>query len=1034
MITEADIEQITIDLLREQGYHHLPGRALVEGAFAERTASEVLLTTRLETAIDRLNAHLPPAVREEALRKLRRVDSPDLLTQNESWHRHLTEGVDVTFRTDEGDIRSDKARLIDFKNDKNYTPKNEWLAVNQLDVVDGQARRRPDVVLYCNGIPLVVIELKNATSERADTVAAFNQIETYKKDIPVLFAPVAFSIISDYWFAQAGTLSSGYKRFMEWKSKDGDLIVDVDEDRTNRSHAELPYLIEGMLRPDRLLDILRHFIVFEKTRDKTIKKLAAYHQYFAANRAIETTIVASRPTGDKRAGVVWHTQGSGKSLSMVFYTGKLVLDQAMNNPTIVVLTDRNDLDQQLFETFSNCQQLLRQTPVQAETRTHLRDLLQVASGGVVFTTIQKFFPEEKGDTYPTLSERDNIVVVADEAHRSQYDFIDGFAKHMRDALPNASFIGFTGTPIEKTDANTQAVFGDYIHVYDIQQAVEDGATVRIYYESRLAKIELDEEVHAFMDSEIEHITEGQELSESYRKYAKWTSKEAIIGSEKRLRRVALDLVEHFEKRTEVLPGKGMIVCMSRRICVALHDEIKTIRPDWYSPKDSEGKIKVIMTGSASDPLNWQEHIRNKPRRKAIGDRLKDPTNPLQLVIVRDMWLTGFDAPPLHTLYVDKPMGGHNLMQAIARVNRVFKDKTGGLVVDYIGIAQELQKALMVYTSSGGKGQPAYDKTAAVDKMIEFYEVVVYMFNGHFKYQKYFALDKAKDRLELIADAVEYIMGLDDGVQRFKQTVTRLSQAYGLANPHEKADEIRDELAFFQAMRSRIAKLTRRGSEEKNQEIEIAIRQVVSKALLSDEVIDIFDAAGIDKPEISILSDEFLEDIRKMKRKNTALELLRRLLNEQLKTSFSTNAVQMKKFSELLADSVRRYQNNLITTAEALQETIDFAHSINEAMRRGEKLGLLEDELAFYDALHVSETAEAVLGDKVLREIALELVESLKKSVTIDWNIKESVQAGIRIRIKRILRKYKYPPNESEKAVAAVMEQTEVLARMWAEEK
>ncbi|HFA50375.1 MAG TPA: type I restriction endonuclease subunit R [Bacteroidetes bacterium] len=1027
MITEADIEQITLDLLREQGYHHLPGRVLLEGAFAERSTSEVLLLARLETAIDRLNPHLPPGAKEEALRKLRRTDSPELLAQNEAWHRHLTEGVDLTFRTPEGDIRSDKAWLLDFQNPQN----NEWLAVNQLDVAEGQYRRRPDVVLYCNGIPLVVIELKNATNERADTVAAFNQIETYKKEIPVLFAPVAFSVISDYWFAQAGTLSSGYKRFMEWKSKDGDLIVDVDEDRSNRSRAELPYLIEGMLRPDRLLDLLRHFIVFEKTRDKTSKKLAAYHQYFAANRAIETTIAASRPTGDKRAGVVWHTQGSGKSLSMVFYTGKLVLEQAMNNPTIVVLTDRNDLDQQLFETFGNCQQLLRQTPVQAETRVHLRELLQVASGGVVFTTIQKFFPEKQGDTYPTLSERDNIVVVADEAHRSQYDFIDGYARHMRDALPNASFIGFTGTPIEKTDADTRAVFGEYVHIYDIQQAVEDGATVRIYYESRLAKIELDEEVHALMDSEIEQLTEGQETAGTYQKYLEWTSKEAIIGSERRLRRVAQDLVEHFEKRTEILPGKAMIVCMSRRICVALHDKIKAIRPDWYSPKDSEGKIKVIMTGSASDPLDWQEHIRNKPRRKAIGDRLKDPGNPLQLVIVRDMWLTGFDAPPLHTLYVDKPMGGHNLMQAIARVNRVFKDKTGGLVVDYIGIAQDLKNALSVYTDSGGKGQPAYDKSAAVDKMIELYEVVVYMFNGHFKYKKYFALDQAKDRLDFTADAVEFIMGLEDGPQRFKQTVTRLSQAFGLANPHEEADKIRDELAFFQAMRSRIAKLTRKEGLEKDQAIETAIRQIVSQALISDEVIDIFDAAGIEKPEISILSDEFLEDIRNMKRKNTALELLRRLLNEQLKTSFSANVIQMKKFSELLADSVRRYQNNLISTAEALQEAIDFAHSIKDAMKRGEKLGLREDELAFYDALHVSETAEAVLGDKVLREIALELVESLKKSVTIDWNIKESVQAGIRIRIKRILRRHKYPPDASAKAVQAVMEQTEVLARLWA---
>jgi len=787
LITEADIEQIALELLAAQGYACLPGSALLASATPEREAMEVLLLERLQQAVNKLNPDLPLDAREEALRKLRRAESPELLAQNERFHKCLTEGVDVSFRTGEGNIRNDKVWLLDFQ----HPERNDWLAVNQLDVIEGQYRRRPDIVLYANGIPLVVIELKNATDERADMRAAFNQIETYKREIPTLFAPTAFAVISDYWFAQAGTLSSGFDRFMAWKSKDGDLIVDIDEDRKNTSRAELPYLIEGMLRPERLLDLLRYFVVFEKTKDKTIKKVAAYHQYFAVNRAIATTIRASRPNGDRRAGVVWHTQGSGKSLSMVFYAGKLVLEQAMNNPTLVVLTDRNDLDQQLFDTFSHCQQLIRQTPVQASSRAHLRELLQVASGGVVFTTIQKFLPETKGDTFPTLTERDNIVVIADEAHRSQYDFVDGFARHMRDALPNASFIGFTGTPIEKEDADTRAVFGEYVHVYDIQQAVEDGATVRIYYESRLAKIELDEAVQQFMDDEIEYLTEGEELTDRDKKFAEWTSKEAIIGSERRLQQVAKDLVEHFEKRTAVIDGKGMIVCMSRRICVALHDEIVKLRPGWYSPKDSEGAIKVIMTGSASDPLDWQEHIRNKPRRKAIGDRLKDPSNPLKLVIVRDMWLTGFDALPLHTLYVDKPMSGHNLMQAIARVNRVFTNKEGGLVVDYIGIAQDLKKALAVYTDSGGRGKPTFDKEEAVGKMIELYEVVRYMFNGNFAYRKYFELSSPKEQLDFMADAVEYIFGLEDGAQRFKQHVKRLSQAFGLANPHEEADKIVD---------------------------------------------------------------------------------------------------------------------------------------------------------------------------------------------------------------------------------------------------
>ncbi len=1019
-ITEADIENIVLTQLQSLGYHYFNSTKLIEQG--ERNSSDVLLFGRLQKAIEKLNSKLPVSAKEEAFRKIIRTDSIDLLTQNEQWHRYLTEGVDVTFRTSEG-MKSDKVWLVNYES----PDKNEWLVVNQLDITEGHHRRRPDIVLFLNGIPIVVIELKNATDEKADTKAAFNQIETYKKQIPSLFSTNAFSVISDYWFAKAGTLSSGWSRFMEWKSKDGDWTVQVDENRQDRNKAEMPYLIEGMLAPARLLDLLRHFIVFEKTRTKTIKKLAAYHQYFAVNMAIETTITAAQPNGDKRAGVVWHTQGSGKSLSMVFYTGKLVLNPKMNNPTILVLTDRNDLDQQLFETFSGSQGLIRQQPVQAESRAHLRKLLAVASGGVVFTTIQKFLPEEKGDTYPTLTERDNVVVIADEAHRSQYDFIDGFARNMRDALPSASFIGFTGTPIERDDANTQAVFGDYVHVYDIQQAVEDGATVRIFYESRLAQIKFNEEVLMVMDAEVEYVTEHQEQNERAKKYAEWTSKEAIIGNEKRLAKVAEDLVNHYEKRSEAMEGKAMIVGMSRRICLALHDAIIKVRPEWYSPHDSEGVIKVIMTGSASDPIEWQEHIRNKSRRKAIGDRLKDPTNPLKLVIVRDMWLTGFDAPCLHTLYVDKPMSGHNLMQAIARVNRVFKDKQGGLIVDYIGIAQDLKQALAIYTESGGKGKPTYDKEDAVAQMLKYYEILVGMFGNDFNYRQYFELRTPKERLDFMLDATNYIMSLTDGIARFKQHATRLSQTFGLANPHLEANMIRDEVALFQAIKARIVKITQKERQRKDEDMESAVRQIVSRALISENVVDVFDAVGLEKPEISILSDDFLSEIRSMKRKNMALELLKRLLNDELKVRSKTNIVQAKKFSERLKEAVIKYQNNLLSTAEIIEELMTISKEMRAADQRGEQLNLAPEELAFFDALADNESAREVMGNEILRDLALVLADKIRKNTTIDWTKKESVRAKLRVIVKRTLRKYGYPPKFQQAAVEQILKQSELMS-------
>jgi len=1059
---ESEIEQITLDILHDKnGYLIAHGPEISEGDQKEREYTEVVLQGRLRYAIDRLNPTIPAEAREEAVKKVLRTVSVNLLENNETFHRMLTDGIDVKFSIGDGKARTDKVWLVDFVDPDN----NEFLAVNQYTVLENHNNKRPDVVLLVNGLPLVVMELKNAADENADVKAAFNQLQTYRQLIPSLFTYNAVLIISDGWFAKVGTLSSGYSRFMEWKTGDGETIVDT------RHQAALEPMIKGLLNKRTLLEVIRHFIVFEKTREETIKKVAAYHQFYAVNKAITSTIRAAlppeetaqfevredpakygfanakdQPVGDKRAGVVWHTQGSGKSLSMVFFAGKLVLAEAMNNPTLMVLTDRNDLDQQLFETFSNCQQLLRQTPAQAANREDLKRLLAVSSGGVVFTTIQKFLPEQVGGKYPLLSLRRNIVVIADEAHRSQYDFIDGFARHMRDALPNATFIGFTGTPIEKIDKNTQAVFGDYIDVYDIQQAVEDGATVRIYYESRLVKIELSQTDQQMIDERVDEVTEGDELTGRQKRFAKWAGKEAVVGSQMRLQQVSVDLIHHFEQRLEAADGKGMIVCMSRRICVELHAQIIKLRPHWYDADDDKGMIKVIMTGSASDPLAWQEHIRNKPRRKTIGDRLKDPTDPLRLVIVRDMWLTGFDAPCLHTLYIDKPMNGHNLMQAIARVNRVFGDKEGGLIVDYIGIAQDLKSALAIYTESKGKGQLAYNQEDAVTKMLEFHEIIGDMF-GTFDYCKYFALEP-KAKLDFILDAANAISELTDekegktlrkGKERFKENVIKLQKWFSLSVPHPKAYEIRDDLAFFQAIKARFAKFDEQSKTHTNEEIETAIRQIVNDAIISREVIDVFDAAGIKKPDISILSDEFLSEIQGMNRKNLALELLKRLLNDEIRNRAKFNLVQGKKFSELLANAVKRYQSGLIDSAKIIEELIQLAKDIRQADKRGAKLNLRVDELAFFDALADNPTAEAVIGDQTLKQIAHELVDSVRKNTSIDWQLKESVQAKLRVLVKRILRKYKYPPDDPKTgeytvSVNKVLDQAELLADFWTKDK
>ncbi len=1017
IMTESEVEEVALDILSELGYKIINGLDIApDGISPERQSySEVVLIERLKNAVDKFNPDIPEEAREEAVKRLLRSESPKLIANNQHFHKMLVDGVDVEYRRKDGSIAGDKVWLFDFENPEN----NEFLAVNQFTVIENNNNRRPDIVLFINGLPLVVIELKNPADEAATIWTAFNQFETYKNQIHSLFHRNEILVVSDGIEARAGTITSGKEWFLPWKTIEG-------KETAPAAMPQLEVLLRGMFDKKILLDLARHFIVFEKEREKILKKLAAYHQYHAVNKAIEATIKASSPRGDKRCGVVWHTQGSGKSLTMAFYTGKLVL--TLDNPTIVVLTDRNDLDDQLFGTFSRCQELLRQKPVQATSRNEVKAILKVASGGIVFTTIQKFLPEEKGDRYPLLSERRNIAVIADEAHRSQYDFIDGFAKHMRDALPNASFIGFTGTPIEKADRSTPAVFGNYIDVYDVEQAVEDGATVRIYYESRLARLELKPEERPKIDPEFEEVTEGEEVERKEKLKSKWARLEAIVGSEKRIKRIAKDIVNHFEKRLEVLDGKGMIVCMSRRICIDLQNEVVKLRPEWYHKDDDKGIIKVVMTGSAGDPVSWQEHIRNKQRRQAIGDRMKDPADPFKLAIVRDMWLTGFDAPSLHTMYVDKPMRSHGLMQAIARVNRVFKDKPGGLVVDYLGIADELKKALSEYTE-GDRKQTGIPQEEAVALMLEKYEVVSSLFHG-FDYKKFFTATP-KEKMSIIPAAMEHILKQKDGKERCLKYVTELSKAFALAVPHEEALKIRDDVGFFQAVRSGLAKTTiTTGKTE--EELDSAIKQIISKAIVSDKVVDIFAAAGLKKPDISILSEEFLAEVRGLPHKNLAFELLKKLLNDEIKIRSKKNLIQGKSFAEMLERAIKRYQSRSIETARVIEELIELAKEMREASRRGEELNLTEEELAFYDALEVNDSAVKVLGDETLRTIARELVDTVRKNVTIDWTLKESVQAKLRVMVKRVLKKYGYPPDKQKKATETVLAQAFLICEDWAE--
>lgn len=1030
-ITENDIEQIALSYLQNLGYSCILGPDISpDGEHTERQYNEVVLVTRLRDAIDKLNPNITQDAKDDALKKILRTDSPNALIINENFHRYLTEGIDVEVRTADG-IRGEKVYIVNFVEPE----QNEFLAINQFTVIEGNQNKRPDIILFINGLPLVVIELKNATDENATVKSAFNQLQTYKQAIPSLVTYNELLIASDGWDALCGTMTSDWGRFMSWKTKDGRTTADTLQ-------PQLEVMFTGMLNKQTLLDLIHHFIVFEKNKDKTLKKVAAYHQYYAVNKAVTTTQTASAETGDRRAGVVWHTQGSGKSLSMVFYTGKLVL--ALDNPTIVVLTDRNDLDDQLYETFCNCQQLLRQEPQQAEDRKHLRTLLNVASGGIIFTTIQKFMPIEEdiikdetvkdpkpeyiGAKINALSDRNNIIVIADEAHRSQYDFIDGYAKYLRDNLPNASFIGFTGTPIETNDRNTQAVFGNYVDIYDIQQAVNDKATVPIFYESRLAKVHFEENEKIKIDDQFEELTESEELTNRQQLRAKWTRLEAIVGNPSRIKKIAEDLVFHFEQRNSVLEGKAMIVCMSRRICVELYEAIIKIRPLWHSDEDDKGTLKVIMTGSSSDALHMQPHIRNKARRKAIGERLKNPVDSLKLVIVRDMWLTGFDAPCLHTMYVDKPMRGHSLMQAIARVNRVFTEgKSGGLIVDYLGIAQELKHALAEYTASGGDGKPTLDQELAVAKMLELYEAIEFQMR-HFDWQKFFKLNP-EEKLKFIPVIVDYIFSQDNGEVSFTENTKNLLKAFAISVPHERALAIRDNVALFQAIKARLVKISDRNEGGKSdEEIETAIKQIISEAITADKVIDVFDAAGLKKPSIEILDERFLQELKDLPQKNLAVELLKKLLKDEIKKRSKINFVESKKFSEMLEDAIKRYHNGMIDTVEFLEKVlIPFAEQLKAADKRGETLGLDYREYAFYTALEVNNSAVSILGDETLKHIAQELLQSVRNSATIDWTIKESVQSALRRNIRRILRLHGYPPDLQEKAVETVITQAKMLA-------
>lgn len=1063
-ITEADVEHLLMDQFAGLGFACLTDAvAGPDGSAPEREAySDVVLLGRLRSAVDRLNAHIPLEAREDAIKKIIAAEKPSLVEENRRLHQALVEGVKVEFQAEDGTIRGDSVRLIDFDD----AEANDWLALNQFTVIENGAKRRPDVVVFVNGLPLGVIELKNPGTEQATLTGALNQLQTYKSQIGSLFRTNAVLVISDGLMARIGSLTANEERFMPWRTTDGAQIAP-------KGSPEMQTLIEGVFDKRRFLDLIRDFTVFGDTDSGAVKIIAGYHQFHAVRRAIEATLRAmpstkrgvseepasyglpdakDHPRGDKRVGVIWHTQGSGKSYLMAFYAGQLVRRPELENPTIVVVTDRNDLDEQLFNTFAMCRDLIRQTPVHAESREDLQKVLTRASGGVVFTTIQKFAPAKGESIYPVLTERRNVVVIADEAHRSQYGFTArverktgeiayGFAKYLRDALPHASFIGFTGTPIEQDDVNTPAVFGDYIDIYDISRAVEDGATVPIYYESRLARIDLPEDEKPAIDAEIEEITEDDALTEQERLKRKWSTVEALVGSKKRLEMVAADLVRHFEDRVAAMDGKAMVVCMSRRICVALYDEIIKLKPEWHSTDDKAGVVKVVMTGSASDPQEWQPHIGNSARRDLLAKRAKAPNDPLRLVIVRDMWLTGFDAPSMHTMYIDKPMRGHGLMQAIARVNRVFRDKPAGLVVDYIGIAQNLKNALGQYSASD-QHQTGVDEAEAVAVMLEKYDVIRGMFHG-FDYQSGLA-GTPHQRLTAMAAALEWVLDQQHKAsekektdeakkrahRRYQDAVLALSKAFALAAASDEARRIRDEVGFFQTIRAALVK-SAASSGQSQASKELAVQQIIDRAVISTEIVDILSAAGISSPDISILSEDFLAEVQQMEKKNLALEALKKLLNDEIRSRSRTNVVENRRFSERLELAIARYHTNAVSTVEVLQELIKLAHDIRDARKRGEEQNLSPDEVAFYDALAENDSAVQVMGNDALKVIAHELLMSLKSNITVDWAHRDSARARMRVLVKRILRKHGYPPDLEDGAVQTVLQQAEALSAAWA---
>lgn len=1029
-MTEDHIEQAVLDTLAEMKWQILHGPDIGPDGTNERDYHDTVLNSRLQSALQRLNPHVPTPSLDEAFKRLVRVQQPTMLANNQAFHELLVNGVPVEYRGPDGEIKNDRAKVIDFEIPAN----NEFVAVNQLTVLQEDFHRRPDVVLFVNGLPLVLIELKNAADSKADLDAAYRQIQTYKREISDFFRFNELCVISDGHDAEMGTISSSRERMMPWKTVDGE---------KEAGHVPMmDVLTRGVFDHQRLLDIVQNFIVFErddKDETRVIKKVAAYHQYWVVNKALNSTLRASGENGDQKAGVVWHTQGSGKSLSMVFYTGKMMRSRELHNPTIVVVTDRNDLDGQLFGTFSACRDLLGEDPKQANNRADLRKLLDRNAGGVIFTTIQKFSPEGEEDTLPVLTDRRNVIVMADEAHRSQYGLkariresdahlVYGYAKYMRDALPAASYIGFTGTPIESDDRSTPAVFGSYVDVYDVKQAVADGATVQIFYESRLVDLGMDEATKEWLDHEVDELLEGEETTRQDKLKAEYAQKEAIVGNAERLNTIALDIIEHFEARQDVIEGKGMIVTMSRNIAAELYEKITAYRPEWHSDDDKEGVIKVIITGSASDPEHLQPHIRNKQRIKAIEKRIKNPDDPLELVIVCDMWLTGFDVPSMHTMYLDKPLKGHNLMQAIARVNRVWPGKEGGLVVDYLGVAGALRDAMADYTQSGGDGAPQLDIAEAIAQMKMRYEVVRDLF-GKFDYKRYFSAP-TNDQLQIILDAEDYILGLENGEKRIKQTVLELSKAFAICIPQPEALEIREEVAFFQAVKSRLEKVSARSATISDEEYRSALKQIVDKAIAPVGVVDVFEAAGLDKPEISILSDEFFAEIRNMDRKNLAVEALQKLLNDEVKAKFSRNAVKDAKFSEMLKEALNRYRNGTVEAAQVIEELIAVGKDIREAVNEGKVEGLSEDEVVFYDALVENGSAREVMDDKQLREIAKLLVEQVRRDASIDWQFRKSVQAKLRINVKKTLAKYGYPPDQQAIATDLVLEQAKRYGNEW----